>query len=820
MIAIQAEEGEGLGHPSKPQPPSSTTQPTNEEPIPNVVSSSHQKTQTPRVEMAITTAASLNAKQASGGSPRCQEAMGGSITQTRSKRVPTKSYDSPLLRVHTAGSDKGSMTLQELMVLCTTLSKKVESLEADLKQKKKVYAATYTKLIKKVKNLEKTIKSNQARRRAKIVVSDDDEDFEDSSKKGRMIEEIDQDTGVTLVTRTHSQEDQPEDQLGVFSAAKVLADAAKENVHNYTRRRRTVSTGSGGISTASRLFSTAEKSISTAGASMLVSTTGMVQEVNISIPSPVVVKDKGKAVVRLQEELDEEERQRMARVHEAAQSFIEEEWENIKARVKADEELSRRIQAKERNNYSEVDQEKMLVDLINQRKKYFLKELFETTMKNVNNFVPRETEDRGRALELAAGSSQATIIDYAEVRNLVMSDSEDSTVTYTEVSSPFEDLSNIGSPGVDGLPMILEDPYVEAALQAPPSPDYVSGPKYPPLPEFVLEHVYPEFMPPEDEVFPAEEQPLLAAVSLTTDSPGYIANSDPEEDEQDPEEDPTDYLANGGDDEDDDDESSDDDDDDDVKEDEDEEEEHPASADSVPQLVHRVTARMSIRQQPPTPFWSEIEIARLLDIPSPPSSPHSPYPTYPLGYRAAMIWLRAETPSTSHPLPSSTPPSGTPPLLHIPLPTPSPPLILPSTICRAGVSEVTLPPRKSLCIALGQRYEVGESSSIPTSIPTRGFRVDYGFVATLDDEIRSDLERDVSYGIIDTWDEMLVGMPGDRRAHARAALLTERDARLSHGDCKVMCSTPHPTGATYGDTNTDEDTADISDNTPESVGTR
>ncbi|GKA72050.1 hypothetical protein Tco_0778266 [Tanacetum coccineum] len=277
--------------------------PQTSEPIPNVPNEAVYEEWDDRVERAITNAASLNAKQASGGSPRCQEAMGGSITQTRSERVPTESYDSPLLRVHTVGSDKGSMTLQELMVLYTTLSKKVESLEADLKQTKKVYAAAYTKLIKKVKNLEKTIKSNQARRRAKIMVSDDDEDFEDSSKQGRMIEEIDQDAGVTLVTRTNSQEDQPEDQLGVFSAAKVLADASKENVHTYTRRRRTVSTGSGGISTTSRLFSTAEESISTAGASMLVSTTGMVQEVNISIPSPVVVKDKGKG--KMKESKDE-----------------------------------------------------------------------------------------------------------------------------------------------------------------------------------------------------------------------------------------------------------------------------------------------------------------------------------------------------------------------------------------------------------------------------------------------------------------------------------------------------------------------------------
>ncbi|GJW27175.1 hypothetical protein Tco_0040986 [Tanacetum coccineum] len=62
----------------------------------------------------------------------------------------------------------------------------------------------------------------------------------------------------------------------------------------------------------------------------------------------------------------------------------------------------------------------------------------------------------------------------------VMLDSEDSTVTYTAVSSPFADLPDIGSPGVDGPPVMPEDPYayVVAAFQAPLSPDYVSGPEY------------------------------------------------------------------------------------------------------------------------------------------------------------------------------------------------------------------------------------------------------------------------------------------------------------------------------------------------------
>ncbi|GKD61532.1 hypothetical protein Tco_1299041, partial [Tanacetum coccineum] len=294
-----------------------------------------------------------------------------------------------------------------------------------------------------------------------------------------------------------------------------------------------------------------------------------------------------------------------------------------------------------------------------------------------------------------------------------------------------------------------------------PSPDYVPDPEEleqaPPLPDLVPEPVYPEFMPPEDEVFPAEEQPLPSSVSPTTDSPGYILESDSEEDpEEDPKEDPVDYPVDGGDDGDDEDESSNNDEDDDVDIKGDEEEEHPTPADStvvaflavehapsaeetelfetdesaatpLPHPAYCITSRMLIQDEPPTPFWYEAEIASLLAIPSPPPSPLSLWssplpqipsppllvsspvpvsplplpasPTYPLGYRAVMIRLRVEAPSTSLllPLPSpivlprtkasvamlraiapstyilaprlEAPPFGTPPLLPIPLPT-------------------------------------------------------------------------------------------------------------------------------------------------------
>nr|GEV76175.1 reverse transcriptase domain-containing protein [Tanacetum cinerariifolium] len=162
----------------------------------------------------------------------------------------------------------------------------------------------------------------------------------------------------------------------------------------------------------------------------------------------------------------------------------------------------------------------------------------------------------------------------------------------------------------------------------------------PPLLNFVLEHVYPEFMPPEDDVLP-------------------------DADDEDSEEDPTNYPTNRDEEE----EESSRDDADNEEEDEgeekgeDEEEEHLASADSISPPAYRTTARI------------------------------------------------------------------------------------------ADVPEVTLLPQKRLCITLGPRFEVDECSSAPTARPTRGFIADFGFVGTLDFEIRRDLDREIGYGSTNVWED-------------------------------------------------------------------
>nr|GEW68475.1 putative ribonuclease H-like domain-containing protein [Tanacetum cinerariifolium] len=105
-------------------------------------------------------------------------------------------------------------------------------------QKKKAYSFALTQLILRVKKLERTVKTSKARRKARIVISKDG-DAEDPSKQERsLIEELDMDVDIPLVPPQAADQGrksddtqvsgQPKDQLGVFSAAKVLADVVEQ----------------------------------------------------------------------------------------------------------------------------------------------------------------------------------------------------------------------------------------------------------------------------------------------------------------------------------------------------------------------------------------------------------------------------------------------------------------------------------------------------------------------------------------------------------------------------------------------------------------
>ncbi|GJV48222.1 putative reverse transcriptase domain-containing protein [Tanacetum coccineum] len=220
----------------------------------------------------------------------------------------------------------------------------------------------------------------------------------------------------------------------------------------------------------------------------------------------------------------------------------------------------------------------------------------------------------------------------------------------------------------------------------------------------------------------------------------------------------------------------------DMETDEDEEEkEHSAPADSIVVALPATDHAPSAEEIKPfeTDDMGMQRLPRLLAISTPPSSPLSlwssplpqipspslplsppspvlsaappPSPIHLLGYRAAMIRMRAEAAFTSHslPLPPSfilSPARSDAPSLGIPPPLPIP---------------VRYPPWSG--------YEVGESSyAVAAARPAGGLRADYGFVAIIDREIRRDPEREVGYGITDSWDEIVETLQGhqDRRAQA------------------------------------------------------
>ncbi|GJS58826.1 hypothetical protein Tco_0653610 [Tanacetum coccineum] len=275
----------------------------------------------------------------------------------------------------------------------------------------------------------------------------------------------------------------------------------------------------------------------------------------------------------------------------------------------------------------------------------------------------------------------------------------------------FQWVSDAEPQSLEAAPQSLE--------QEPPSPDYVPGPEHPSSPDYMPGPEYPEYVAPSDDEIPVEDQPLPADASPTALSSGYVADSDPSEEdpEEDPKEDPADYPIDGGNDEkEEEEESSEDDDDDDdeeeaSEEDEDKEEEHLALADSV-------------AATPPPPPRSPRTKARLLIR-----------CTTKAFKKAAMIWSRAASPP----------------------PVPSPPLLLPSTDQRSDILEVGMPSQKRLCL------------TAPDS------RVDYGFVDTVDANIQAFESRVMT--VMEEVNERVKDLATTQRQDAHELYMCDEDAQ-------------------------------------------
>nr|GEV73732.1 hypothetical protein [Tanacetum cinerariifolium] len=404
-----------------------------------------------------------------------------------------------------------------------------------------------------------------------------------------------------------------------------------------------------------------------------------------------------------------------------------------------------------------------------------------------------------------------------------MMSSSDSAVTYMSISSedvPFWGIRFFGMEEPDSPEAAPQSP-----IQTPPvlqdederEPMFIQ----PYDPDYVPEPMYPEYIPLEEEhVLLAEEQPLPPVVSPTTESLGYVAESDLIEDLEEYEDDESedglvDYPMDGGDDGDDDDDDSSGDDADDKDEDEEDEdvkEERLASADFavvvptvepvsppegtkpiIPPPSNDITttgARITVQLQASISLPPEAEVERLQAMPTPPPSPLTSLSPPSVGERLARIA------STQDLIDVVTITLTSPQLPPLP-----PSLYIPSPVDRKdNVPESELPPRKRSCLStLGPRYEIGESS---TARPIRGRGIDYGFVSvtplfvkktlchnlgviskhisTIDAEVRRQGIRWVGYGIRDTWvdqAEVVLEISPMTLGEAEMAELRETDSK-------------------------------------------
>ncbi|GKC18300.1 hypothetical protein Tco_1020450, partial [Tanacetum coccineum] len=219
----------------------------------------------------------------------------------------------------------------------------IRLLEDDLKKTKLTYSAAVTKLILRVKKLETKLKVGTARKRAWVVLFEDDEDVEDDySKQGRKLSDGEVQEKASTETEPVIQEVTP---------TEVIQDQGSSEKGNSE-----VSTAGATKDTASEvpMVSTAKVNISTAGRTVTYRRRSEEKRTR---------KDKGKAImtesepkkkskkeleqerlsfaeaIRLQEQMDEEQRAQIARDEEIARQWDEEEGQRAMSEAKSSKKI-------------------------------------------------------------------------------------------------------------------------------------------------------------------------------------------------------------------------------------------------------------------------------------------------------------------------------------------------------------------------------------------------------------------------------------------------------------------------------------------------
>ncbi|GKA42715.1 hypothetical protein Tco_0735375, partial [Tanacetum coccineum] len=251
--------------------------------------------------------------------------------------LPTPN-ESPIHAVHSHGSDEGRLKLNELTDLVTKLFDRIGVLEDDLKTTKQTYSSAFTKLILRVKKLEAQIKIGKARRRARIVYSDDEAIADDSSKQGRILSDAE-------VQEKASNETEPV--IQDVTPTEVIQD--QESSEKGSAEVSTAGAKQGTASEEVPIVSTAEVNLSTAGGTVTYTRRSAEKRSRQDKGKAIMIESEPKKkskkeleqerlsfaeAIRLEEQMNEEQRAQIARDEEIARQWDEEERQRAMAEAK------------------------------------------------------------------------------------------------------------------------------------------------------------------------------------------------------------------------------------------------------------------------------------------------------------------------------------------------------------------------------------------------------------------------------------------------------------------------------------------------------
>ncbi|GJU88401.1 hypothetical protein Tco_1300824 [Tanacetum coccineum] len=227
--------------------------------------------------------------------------------------------------------------------LVTKLFDRIGVLEADLKTTKQTYSSAFTKLILRVKKLEAQIKIGKARRRAKIVHSDDEDIADDSSKQGRILSDAE-------VQEKASNETEPV--IQDVTPTEVIQD--QESSEKGSAEVSTARAKKGTASEEVPIVSTAEVNLSTAGGTVTYTRRSAEKRSRQDKGKAIMIESEPKKkskkeleqerlsfaeAIRLEEQMNEEQRAQIARDEEIARQWDEEERQRAMAEAKTSKKI-------------------------------------------------------------------------------------------------------------------------------------------------------------------------------------------------------------------------------------------------------------------------------------------------------------------------------------------------------------------------------------------------------------------------------------------------------------------------------------------------